>query len=678
MATRAEVLNAYATTPGATTTPDQAAINYWMNAGLGGFQQAVTNYNKTTDAATVANAGGQPTTDSVAAAGRIVSGIAAGTLPWNTAALDLYSSASGGQARPIDPQVEGSPIYYSIPNPNGKDLAMLNVVQGTGGMADPNYTKAWTAQTNTQAAIGAITPIAALAAIAFGLNGLDSLITGLTGLTTAETAPAFLPINTEILTTTAGVTPAVANSVATAAASGLTTAELAPVIQQLVVTGAAGGTGAGLTAAQIAAAAAATAAGAGLLSGGGGTTTATTAPTTPTTATTVPTTETIPSISVTGAAPTAAGPLTLGTVGALTAANLLLGTNTATNIPQVEVTATKPVTPTTTNAGGLTTAQLTALGLAGAGALSLNNTGPTGQSTDTVTGGAGNDILSLLTSLAPGLLNSYLASKGAGSYQGIYDTAANSLTSTAAANQKGYQFNPIGMTTAFGNATPKFDSAGKLIGYDYAATPAVAAQRDQLMKLSQQALPTTTDPTAVMNNYISQQQGLLAPGQAQDLATLQAQMAATGRSGLGTGATAGTAFSPALAATNPQLAAYYNSLAQQNQQITANAPTYAQNLLNSQIGTSGTLFGQAQGLETAAQQPVQMGTQLGGLITGGTTNAANAAYTSAADAAKLTATGALGAMGQQQLAQSQLLSAASPAITNAAGKVFDWATGLFK
>ena len=52
MATRDEVLNAYATTPGATANPDEAGINYWMGSGLGNFAQTVADINAQKNAVT--------------------------------------------------------------------------------------------------------------------------------------------------------------------------------------------------------------------------------------------------------------------------------------------------------------------------------------------------------------------------------------------------------------------------------------------------------------------------------------------------------------------------------------------------------------------------------------------------------------------------------------------------
>jgi lysophospholipase L1-like esterase len=49
--TREEVLNAYANTPGAVANPDEDAINYWMGAGLGNFQDVVNQVNAAAPAA---------------------------------------------------------------------------------------------------------------------------------------------------------------------------------------------------------------------------------------------------------------------------------------------------------------------------------------------------------------------------------------------------------------------------------------------------------------------------------------------------------------------------------------------------------------------------------------------------------------------------------------------------
>lgn len=194
---------------------------------------------------------------------------------------------------------------------------------------------------------------------------------------------------------------------------------------------------------------------------------------------------------------------------------------------------------------------------------------------------------------------------------------ALNVAAQQAATQQAMQaatFKPVGVTTAFGQSQFQFDpTTGQLTSAGYTATPEVAAQRQRLFGLGAEALPTTADTQAIQQQYIAQQQGLLAPGREQALAQLRNRQYQQGRTGLATGGTvAGYAPNAAgLMATNPEMAAYYNSIAQQNAQLAAQAPTYAQNLLNQQIATGTGLFSQAGQLEAMAQQPFTLGTGLG-------------------------------------------------------------------
>ena len=198
------------------------------------------------------------------------------------------------------------------------------------------------------------------------------------------------------------------------------------------------------------------------------------------------------------------------------------------------------------------------------------------------------------------------------------------------------QFQPVGVTTRFGaTTTPQYDANGRLIGYGYTAAEDIAAQRDRLLGLSNQALPTTTNIQQATQDYYNQVQNLMNPQREQSLAGIKANLQATGRGGLAFGATTGAGGANALAATNPELAAYYNALAQQQAQQALTAQDIAQQRLTQQIATSGTLFGQAKDLETAAQQPMTLGMQYGQQATNASQAAAAQQYRSAVDAAKL-------------------------------------------
>ena len=262
--------------------------------------------------------------------------------------------------------------------------------------------------------------------------------------------------------------------------------------------------------------------------------------------------------------------------------------------------------------------------------------------------------------------------------------ASNATTDAAAQAAQMAQFRPVGVTTRFGKSGFNYDETGKLIGAGYQVAPDVAAAREGLMGMAGVGLgqaqqiqayqPNVNaqaaglfnlgagylaqNPQQVAQNYLTQQQQLLAPGREQQLAQLSNQQQQQGRMGLATGATnAGyTANAPGLAATNPQFAAMYNARAQQDAQLAANAQTYGQQqvqfgqgLLSGGLNLAGQGFGlqtqalapytqYAQGavnLENLGQNALTQGSALGSASTAGATNAANIQNAAAQQAAQL-------------------------------------------
>ncbi len=212
--------------------------------------------------------------------------------------------------------------------------------------------------------------------------------------------------------------------------------------------------------------------------------------------------------------------------------------------------------------------------------------------------------------------------------------AADAATQSAERAAQMAQFRPVGVTTRFGKSGFNYDDTGKLIGAGYQVAPDVAAAREGLMgmagtglgqaqaiqafqpqvntaaqglfNLGQGYLAKTPAEQAQM--YMTQQQQLLAPGREQQLAQLTNQQQQQGRLGLATGATnAGyTTGAPGLQATNPQMAAYYNAMAQQDAQLGANAQTFGnqQAQFGQGLMTGGlNLAGQGFGLQTQALAP---------------------------------------------------------------------------
>jgi hypothetical protein len=194
------------------------------------------------------------------------------------------------------------------------------------------------------------------------------------------------------------------------------------------------------------------------------------------------------------------------------------------------------------------------------------------------------------------------------------------------------RFRPVGVTTGFGSSQFTTDAEGNVSGASYQLTPELQAIRDRLIsqagaydptQIAQQAQALgagagslfgaaqgylSESPEAARQRYISQQQGLLAPLNEQNLAGIRNRLFQTGRTGLATGGTS----AGGLQATNPEMAAYYNALAQQQAQLAAGADQAAQQQQAFGAGLFGSgagLLGQQSSLTSGAYAPLQ--TQLG-------------------------------------------------------------------
>jgi len=269
----------------------------------------------------------------------------------------------------------------------------------------------------------------------------------------------------------------------------------------------------------------------------------------------------------------------------------------------------------------------------------------------------------------------------------VYASNQASNATTNAANQaaQAAQFRPVGVTTRFGKSGFNYDpTTGQLIGAGYQVAPDVAALREGLLGMASTGLgqaqqiqgiqPNINEqarglfnlgaqyvgqnPQQVAQNYLAQQQQLLAPGREQQMAQLYNQQQQQGRMGLATGATSEgyTQNSPGLQATNPTIAAAMNARAQQDAQLAANAQTFGnqqvqfgQGLMTGGLNLAGQGFGLqtqalapysqymqgATGIENQAANALTQGSALGSAITAGSTNAANIQNQAAQQAAAL-------------------------------------------
>jgi hypothetical protein len=262
-------------------------------------------------------------------------------------------------------------------------------------------------------------------------------------------------------------------------------------------------------------------------------------------------------------------------------------------------------------------------------------------------------VISAGINLAGGLLGGESAADAA-----RYSADAQTEAARIAAEEA--RFRPVGVTTRFGSSQFDFDPSGKLSGAGYTLSPDLKAYQDRLMALTgsgltqaeqagQQYAPLTGAATGLFNlaqkylaqtpeevaqQYITKQQDLLAPSRERQLANVRNQAFQTGREGLSVG---GTGLRPGgglgLSATNPEMEAYYNALAQQDALLAANADKAGQERINFGAGLFGTgadilnqyrsgqvgaldpfkaYLGTSSDIEKLGQQPLTIGSELGG------------------------------------------------------------------
>jgi hypothetical protein len=254
------------------------------------------------------------------------------------------------------------------------------------------------------------------------------------------------------------------------------------------------------------------------------------------------------------------------------------------------------------------------------------------------------------------------------------------------------RFRPIGITTRFGSsqfqtgipgvnapvaadfATPeefklaqdayqtRLLTEGRVTGAGYTLDPQLAAMQDRFLGLAggglsqaeaaqQQFAPLSQaaqglfglgqqylarSPQEAAQQYMSQQQNLLAPSRERQMAQLQNQLFQTGRGGLSVGATGERPSGAAgLGAASPEMEAYYNALAQQDAALAAQAMEAGRqqtafgaglfgtggNLLTQGYGGQAAALGPYQAylqgatnLEALGQDPLNLGSALGGRI----------------------------------------------------------------
>ena len=251
---------------------------------------------------------------------------------------------------------------------------------------------------------------------------------------------------------------------------------------------------------------------------------------------------------------------------------------------------------------------------------------------------------------------------GGSSAKRAAQTQADAQTKAAQLAADEARFRPVGITTRFGSSNFQTDENGRVSGAGYTLDPQLRAYQDRFLGLAgggltqaeqaqQQFAPLgqaaqglfglgqqylAQSPQEAAQQYMAGQQNLLAPSRERQFAQLQNNLFNTGRGGLAVGATgARPDGSAGLGAANPELEAYYNAIAQQDAGLAANAMQAGQqqtafgaglfgtggNLLTQGYGGQAAALGPYQaylqgatGLEALGQDPLNLGSALGGRI----------------------------------------------------------------
>ena len=208
----------------------------------------------------------------------------------------------------------------------------------------------------------------------------------------------------------------------------------------------------------------------------------------------------------------------------------------------------------------------------------------------------------------------------------------------------------------------RLQNEGRVTGASYSLDPALRAYQERFLGLAgggltqaegaqQQFAPLGTaaqglfglgqqylaqSPEQAAQQYMAKQQDLLAPSRERQMAQLQTNLFNTGRGGLSVGGTgARPSGAGGLGAASPEMEAYYNAIAQQDAGLAAQAMQAGQqqvafgaglfgtggNLLTQGYGGQAAALGPYQaylqgatGLEALGQQPLELGSALGGRI----------------------------------------------------------------
>jgi len=251
---------------------------------------------------------------------------------------------------------------------------------------------------------------------------------------------------------------------------------------------------------------------------------------------------------------------------------------------------------------------------------------------------------------------------GGNSAQDAAQTSANAQLEAARVAAEAQKFRPVGVTTRFGSSNFTMSPEGYVTGAGYDVSPEVAAMRDRLLSqaggagmqtgeqaqaaqqqlfgLGQQYLAQS--PQEAAQQWMQSQQALLQPGRQQAQAGLTQNLFNTGRGGVA------VSQGGMMGAANPEQQALLNAQMMQDMQLAAQAQeqgraqtTFGAGLFGTglDLASAGynplkTQFGLAQNLESAGQNALDLGLNIGGRSSQAGANVGNTLFQGGTNAAR--------------------------------------------
>jgi hypothetical protein len=235
---------------------------------------------------------------------------------------------------------------------------------------------------------------------------------------------------------------------------------------------------------------------------------------------------------------------------------------------------------------------------------------------------AGNAFAPGIGGIVGGVLGGALEG-GASTAGGMQQSAAEQKAAQQAAAAA--QFRPVGITNTFGTSNFGYDANGNLTSAGYSLSPQLQGYQNTLMNTQGQNVQDIANiqamgrqymaqsPQEQAQQYIANQQALLAPSREQQSANLMNQLSNSGRTGLSVAQGGG------LGMANPEYQALANARAMQDLQLAANATqagqqqySFGQGLLSSAYQPYNTGLSALGATEGLGQQPLELSSSLAG------------------------------------------------------------------